>query len=267
VAREEVLADGHCLLCEAVAVVAELVEVETVGVTADRAAEEVGAVLCGAVRCAKQLAFEPGAVHCADAGCCLVVALVCDVARDRGALGAVCVVDGPRVDDKLDNVSVLAKVLVASEHLHGAICRFWRHGSVRAAAEEPQRDVCHIHQVALHHTDVHQLFARLQLCCAHGRGLALSAASALLLPLALLCCARCSLPSCCCCCCCCCSRRCGNRVERVVLLVVWRPALRAQPIQLLLDVVPAEPAHLFAHVFVRVQTRAESGNWESVVHT
>lgn len=228
-AGEKVLSDGHRLFCEAVAVVAELVEVEAVRVCADRAAQEVCAVLCGAERCAEQLPVKPRTVYGADARGSLLVAAVCDVAADGGALRRVCVVDGARVDNQFDDAAVLPKVLCVAQHLHRAVCRCGRKWRVWAAAEKPQRNVRHVHKVPLHHANVRKPLPRLQLCRTHSRRrrccCGCRRCSAAVLFRAFLCCRR-------------------RRKIRVVFGRVRRAALRTRPIQLVFDVVPAKPAHL-----------------------
>lgn len=109
---EEVFVGGHGLLCERVLVVPELVEVEALGVRAGEAAQEVRAVLCRPVGRPQQLPAEPRAVDGRDARRGVVVPPVRDVAADGRPVRRVCVVNGVQVDNELEDLPVLPKVLL-----------------------------------------------------------------------------------------------------------------------------------------------------------
>lgn len=109
---EEVFVGGHGLLCERVFVVAELMEVEALGIRAVESAQEVRAVLGRPVGRSQQFPAEPRTVDGCDARCGVVVAPVCDVAADGWSVRGVCVVYGVKVDYEFEDLAVLSKVLL-----------------------------------------------------------------------------------------------------------------------------------------------------------
>ena len=153
---EEVLAGGHGLLRVRVGVLADLVQVEAVAVRARLAVEKVRAVLCGPVGRAQQLPVEPRAVDGRDARGGVGLARVRHVAAHRGARRRVVAVRRLHVHDELLDLAVLPKELGARQQVLRRLL---------ARVQKLQRDVRHVHQAPLDHTDVRQLLAPRQLLC------------------------------------------------------------------------------------------------------
>ena len=120
-------------------------EIHAVRIGAWDATEEVRAVFGGAKGGAKRPAFNPERVDGLDGDEGVVLAVVGDVGGDAGALRVIDVVQVVLVDDDLEDLPVLAKVLVFFQHVF---------------LGDAEGEVGQVHEVSLDDSDVGEMLSR-----------------------------------------------------------------------------------------------------------